>query len=164
MKNIFIMMLFAVCAGGCGGLNDAKVAEARQMILDHQAECVLIKNGRIIARECGGGVSPLLNVYDAHKDAMSGGIIVDKVVGRAAAAVAVCGKVRHVHGMVMSEDAVIFLNENGVEASYTLLVPRILNKKRNCLCPLEQAVAGINEPEKALAAVRRKIESLRKQK
>ena len=61
----------------------------------------------------------------------------------------------------MSEDAVEFLKENGITASSTLLVPRILNRKRDGLCPLEKSVEGIRDPEKALTALRAKVEALK---
>lgn len=94
---------------------------------------------------------------------MADAVIVDKVVGRAAAAIAICGKARHVHGEVMSEDAA------GVPESarhhfrlHAAGALRILNRKRDGLCPLEQSVAGIDDPEQALAALKNKIESFRK--
>ena len=71
-------------------------------------------------------------------------------------------KDRHVHGEVMSEDAAEFLKAHGVTSGCTLPVPRILNRKRDGLCPLEQSVAGIDDPEQALAALKNKIESFRK--
>ena len=92
---------------------------------------------------------------------MKDAVLVDKVIGRAAACIAICGKVKHVHGEVMSEDAVIFLQENGISVSANLLVSRILNRNRDGLCPLEKSVEGIRDPEKALAALRAKIEVLK---
>ena len=95
------------------------------------AECILIKNDTIYGQERGHGVSPLLVMYDEHREAMSDAVLVDKVIGRAAAAIAICGKVKHVHGELMSEDAIEFLNKNGITTSYTILVHRILNRKRD---------------------------------
>ena len=83
------------------------------------------------------------------------------MVGRTAAAIAICGKARHVHGEVMSEDAVKFLQKHGITTSQTLLVPRILNRKRNGLCLLEQSVAGIDAPAKALVSLKQRIATLR---
>lgn len=76
------------------------------------------------------------------------------------AAIAICGKVRHVHGELMSEDAVEFLNNNSITTSYTTLVHRILNRKRDGLCPLEQSVEGIEDAANALEALRKRIETL----
>ena len=86
--------------------------------------------------------------------------MVDKVVGRAAACIAICGKASHVHGELMSEDAAEFLSDNGITYSYKQLVPRILNKSMDGLCPLEQSVEGITDPVAALSALRVRVGEL----
>lgn len=131
--------------------------EARALIVEGKAECVLVKDGVIVAQESGHGVSPLLNLYDAQGEAMRGAMVVDKVIGRAAASVAICGGAVHVHGELMSEDAVAFLSDNGITSSYTTLVPCILNRRMDGLCPLEQSVLGLTDPQEALTALRRKV-------
>ena len=159
--SVLLFTLFASVCASAADPSDPAVSEASAMIREGKAECVLVREGKIVYVERGRGVSPLLNVYDQHRDEMKGAIVVDKVIGRAAACIAICGKVTHVHGEVMSEDAVEFLKENGITASSTLLVPRILNRKRDGLCPLEKSVEGITDPEKALTALRTKIEALK---
>ena len=134
--------------------------DAKKMIRTGKAECVLLQKGKISQVERGRGVSPLLRMYDKDPRAMAGGILVDKVIGRAAAAIAICAKVKFVHGQIISEDARQFLSENGIPSSGVLHVHRILNRRRNGLCPLEKSVQGINDPEKALEALRKKISEL----
>lgn len=161
LKNVLIIALALVCSMEL--MAQSKMEEAKKLIQDGKAECVLIKNDTIYRQERGHGVSPLLVMYDEHKEAMLDGTLVDKVIGRAAATIAICGKVKHVHGELMSEDAVEFLNKNGITTSYTLLVYRILNRKRDGLCPLEQSVEGIDNAANALIALRKRIESLRQE-
>ena len=150
MRKIFLFgaALTAVLFSGCTAAPEPQLETARQMIQTNRAECVLITaDGR-----------PL---YETRQSDMAGATVVDKVVGRAAAAIAICGKARHVHGEVMSEDAVKFLQKHAITTSQTLLVPRILNRKRNGLCPLEQSVAGIDDPAKALVSLKQRIATLR---
>lgn len=161
-KYVLIVVLSFLCSIEI--MAQSKMEEAKKMIQDGKAECVLIKNDSIYGQERGHGVSPLLVMYDEHKEAMLNATLVDKVIGRAAAAIAICGKVKHVHGELMSEDAVEFLNNNGITTSHTSLVHRILNRKRDGLCPLEQSVEGIDNPANALVALRKRIESLQKNK
>lgn len=161
-KYALIVVLSLLCSIEI--MAQSKMEEAKKMIQDGKAECVLIKNDSIYGQERGHGVSPLLVMYDEHKEAMLNATLVDKVIGRAAAAIAICGKVKHVHGELMSEDAVEFLNNNGITTSHTSLVHRILNRKRDGLCPLEQSVEGIDNPANALVALRKRIESLQKNK
>ncbi len=152
-------VIASLLLAGCVSTEHSKIEEARAMIRENKAECVLVKDGRIYAQGRGHGVSPLMELYETRRGDMAGGIIVDKVIGRAAASIAICGKVKHVHGEVMSEDAVAFLKKNGITESHTLLVPRILNRKHDGLCPLEQSVLGIDDPAAALASLKKKIAS-----
>lgn len=161
-KYAFLVVFSFLCSIEI--MAQSKMEEAKKMIQDGKAECVLIQNDSIYGQERGHGVSPLLVMYDEHKEAMQNATLVDKVIGRAAAAIAICGKVKHVHGELMSEDAVEFLNNNGITTSHTSLVHRILNRKRDGLCPLEQSVEGIDNPANALVALRKRIESLQKNK
>ena len=140
----------------------AELDKAKRLIRTGKAECVLIKGEKISHIERGRGVSPLLRLYDRDQLSMRGGIVVDKVIGRAAAAIAICGGADFVHAELMSEDAQKYLKDNGIGCSFTILVPRILNRKRDGLCPLEQSVAGIEEPGRALTALRKRIAELMK--
>ena len=142
--------------------HESSMEQARDLVVSGKAECVLIRNGKIVYQQKGRGVSPLLALYKKQKSAMKDGVVVDKIIGRAAAAIAICGKVRHVHGEVMSEDAIEYLKEHKITSSSTLTVKRILNRKRNGLCPLEQSVQGINDPQKALRALEQKIRFMQK--
>ena len=160
LKYVLIVAFSFLC--GIELMAQSKMEEAKKLIQDGKAECVLIINDTIYGQERGCGVNPLLVMYDEHKEAMSGATLVDKVIGRAAAAIAICGKVKHVHGELMSEDAVEFLNNNGITTSYTKLVHRILNRKKDGLCPLEQSVEGIDDASNALVALKKRIESFQK--
>ena len=171
MKTHLLLLtasLLLLAAAGCRS-RDAECSrdreiftEARRLITSGEAECVVITADRRLVAERGRGVSPLLKLYDRHAAEMTNAIVVDKVIGRAAAAVAILGKAKHVHGEVMSEDARAFLEANGVSAGHTLPVPRILNAKRDGLCPLERSVEGITDPAAAVAALRRRIAELRR--
>lgn len=160
MKSV--LMSAVLCSCGAGAAAQTSMETAKQLIRDGKAECVLLRDDTIYAQESGRGVSPLLVMYDAHREAMAGATVVDKVIGRAAAAVAICGKAKHVHGELMSEDAVEFLKANGVTVTYTNLVHRILNRKRDGLCPLEQSVLGIDDAPRALESLRKRVAELQK--
>ena len=157
---------FTLWLAGCASTGDvdplksAGVDEAKRMIADRRAECAIVKKGMVESRR-GRGVMPLLDFYDHSPKQFSGAVVVDKVIGRAAAMIAIRGRVRAVYGEIMSEDALELLEERGVPAAYGQLVPRILNAKRDGLCPLEQSVAGIEDPALALTALRRRIAQLR---
>ena len=60
MKLVFstIALILSGVFAGCASAPEPGLEAARRMILDGRAECVLVKDGRILAQESGGGVSP----------------------------------------------------------------------------------------------------------
>lgn len=138
-------------------MEQEKIKAARLWIQNGEAECVLIvKDGSFIQKQ-GRGLMPLLTMYNDHKEAMCDAILVDKVVGRAAASIAICGKVKYVYGELMSEEAVEFLKENGIATGSTTLVHGILRRDKSGPCPMEQSIKEINNAELALKILREKI-------
>ncbi|MDD3586843.1 MAG: DUF1893 domain-containing protein [Thermoguttaceae bacterium] len=119
-------------------------------------DCVVIKDGAVIDKESGKGLKPLLALAERNGEKLQGAIVVDKVIGRAAAAILICAKVAYVHGELMSADGVAFLTMHGVAAGYRKLVPLILNRDMSGRCPLELLVDGIDNPEKAVETLKGK--------
>lgn len=158
---VFLSLLLSAC---CTGRKDTEYDKAKELIRQGKAECVLLRDGKIFHIEKGRGVSPLLVMSKKYGREMAGGEIVDKVIGRAAAAIAINGKVKYVHALVISEDAVDFLKKHNISCSGDLLVPRILNRNRTELCPLEKSVEGIHDPVKAQKALEAKIRQMMKKK
>ncbi len=166
MKRAFTILFTLLCAisiTGCKCAERERIQVARQLILEGNAECVLLTGTQMII-ERGRGISPLLNIYDYHCAEMNNAHIVDKVIGRATAAIAICGNVRHVHGELMSEDAIVFLEEHGIRATYTQCVPRILNRTMTGVCPMELTVEDIEDPKVAVRALREKLNQFKMQK
>jgi len=167
MKKLLLLLmttlLFTACATRPTAMtdwNEPLIQQAIQMVRNNEADCVLVTGGRLIPSTTRRGVSPLLELFDEHGKDFRGGIIVDKVIGRAAASIAICGGAVAVHGELMSEDGEAFLQANGLATSAKTRVPRILNRKMDGLCPLEQSVAAYQEPTQALSALRETVRRL----
>ena len=142
--------------GSCGAAKQAEkhaVQYARQKIIDNKAGCVIIKYGDIIHEENGRGISPILDIYRQHPDKMKNSVLVDKVIGKAAAMVAICGKVKYVHAELICDSAVEILQKHNIKVTYTLRVKDILNRRRNGLCPMELTVLNISEPTEGVKAL-----------
>ena len=137
---------------GCPRQQQA-IETARQKILAGKAGCVIIKNGEIVHDENGRGIAPILDVYRQQTDKMKDSILVDKVIGKAAAMVAICGKVKFVHAELICDSAVDILQKNNIKVTWTLRVKDILNRRRNGLCPMEQTVLNISDPAEGVKAL-----------
>lgn len=134
------------------------VAEMAALVRRGDAAAVTARDGVIGARAEGRGLRPVLSLLDAG--ALRHAIVVDKVIGRAAAAVAVVGKARRVHGLLMGEDAKALLEAHGVAATAERLVPKILNRDLSASCPMEAKVGGETDPTKMVEALRAAVGSL----
>ena len=129
---------------------------AEMVALVKESESVVCStDGVISGRAKGEGIRPLFDLLDRHE--LRHAIVVDKVVGRAAAAICIVGGARRVHGLTMSEDAAALLAANGIEATAELMVPHILNRSRDAACPMEQAVSGSEDPFAMVANLRRTL-------
>ena len=109
------------------------------------------------------GVKPLLDWIAAGTD-LAGFSAADKAVGKAAALLYVLLGVREVYAPLMSEPARRALEGHGITAGWGQLVPAIRNRSGDGLCPMEQAVWEIEEPEAALAAIRAKLAQMMAEK
>ena len=128
------------------------LAEMAGLVRRGEAAAVTARDGVIQARASGRGVLPLLKLLDDGH--LRHALVVDKVIGRAAAAVCLVGRARRVHGLLMSEEAQSLLAAHNVPATADRLVPKILNRDQSASCPLEARVAQEADPQKMVADLR----------
>ena len=133
--------------------------KARSLLASGDYTCVICREDEVYTTR-QRGVKPLLDWLDRGMR-LDGFSAADKVVGRGAAFVYVLLGVRRVHALVMSQMAREVLEAHGIEAYWDSCPPRILNRDRTGFCPIETAVEGITEPQKALEAIRARLAQLR---
>lgn len=138
--------------------------KARTLVREGQISCALLKDDEIIAVNKGKGVFPLLELHDIESQKMEKSLLVDKVIGRAAAMIVLSGKIEAVHAEIMSEEALELLEEKGVSATYDKLVPKILNRQKDGLCPMEKAVKSITSPQEGVQVLREEIRKMKGKK
>lgn len=129
------------------------VAEMRTR-LESGAACVVAKDGVIVAAVEGHGVKPLLGILDKTPRLLEGALVMDKVCGRASAAICIVGKVRKVFAPVMGADAKALLERHGVAASAKDVVPKILNRDHTGGCPMDAATAELTDPTAIVETLR----------
>ena len=105
------------------------------------------------------GVKPLVQFVEM-KNVPVGLFAADKVVGKATAYLYVLLKIRALYVKVISESAVAVLQQYGIEVRYETLVPHIINRKGDGICPFEEAVMDFHEPLKAYGAILKKMNDL----
>lgn len=136
-------------------IGEADLAAEMLKLIDSGESIVVAKHGVIIARAKGEGISPAIDMLDAAK--LSGAIVFDRIVGRAAAAIFVSGGAKSVYAKVMSKSAKEFLEANKVAASHLELVEKIQNRVRNGVCPMEKTVENLDKVDEMVESLRKKL-------
>ena len=114
---------------------------------------VVARDGVIVAEETGRGIGPLMKLLDENK--LLGAIVVDKVVGRAAAAICAQGGAKKVYGTLCAKGAAELLEKRGIVLVPEKTVDVILNRKKTDSCPMEKAVRGLDDPKTMVNAIRK---------
>ncbi len=131
---------------------------ARRMLKTGEYTCVLCR-GEETHTSTARGVKPLVEWY-AGERTFSGFSAADKVVGRGAAFLYVLLGIHLLYADVISKSALDVLQMHGIQTQYKALVPNIINRKGDGICPFEAAVADITDPDHAYRAIREKMEAL----
>lgn len=100
------------------------------------------------------GIRDLLDMSADGNNILQGSEVADKVVGKAAAALLVCGGAAKVYADLMSEGALSMLHSNGIPVSYAQLVPYIKRRDMNGMCPMEQLTLDAPDAETAVCRIR----------
>ena len=133
------------------------IERARARLSDGGYTCVMCR-GELTLVSTDRGVKPLLSwLEDGTGEGFSAA---DKVVGNGAAFLYVLLKVREVYADVMSEPALDTLTRHGIKAEFGTLCENIINRCGDGICPIEQAVGGITDPNEALKAIRERLKTL----
>ena len=109
--------------------------------------CVFCDRDRILT-DRRRGIAPILERIESG-ESLHGMAVADKIIGKAAAFLLLLGGVSAVYGEVMSERAKTLLEDAGVTVRCGSLVKAIRNRTDTDSCPMEKAVAALNDPADA---------------
>lgn len=122
----------------------------------HAGDCrlVIVKEGEVLWRSHEQMVLGLLSGVDALGSASRGASMADAVVGKAAALLARVAGIEEIYTPLLSQRALDYLRRQGIRLEYDRLVPGILNRRQDDLCPLERMTATVDDAAEALGLIR----------
>lgn len=94
-------------------------------LLHEGGHSLVVSNGRVRTFD-GRGVADLYGLLNGDPEFLSGAVVADKVVGKAAAALMILGGVGAVHADVLSRPALELFVAAGVEPAFDRLVDHII--------------------------------------
>ena len=142
--------------------NKNAIESAINLIRADKASCVVIKDKKIVNIEHASGISPIIAMYESG--VLENAVIVDKIIGKAAALVMSLGGVKACYGITTSVSAIEHLKSRGIEVKYDNCIDHIINRRGDGLCPMEDAVKDISNETEALEAIKKRLSELNSKK
>ena len=126
--------------------------QAIERLYAEGCSCV-IRNGSTFRSFHERGVSDLWRLLHEEPELLRGGFIADKVVGKGAAALMAVGGIRGVFARTISRPALELLRGAGIPVSCECLVPHIINRAGDGICPVERLCADARTAEECLPRI-----------
>ena len=111
---------------------------AKRTLEEGGCTCVVAGGGEVIFTSRERGVKPLVAA------------LADKVIGRAAALLAVLAGITELYAKVISVSALAELEKAGIPAGCEIKAEAIRNRAGDGLCPMERLSQGVTAPEEML--------------
>lgn len=109
------------------------------------------------------GISPLIELNEKNLN-LEGACAYDKIVGKAAALLYARLNIKYVYAEVLSKRGMDTLDNYGVEYDYSVFTDEIINRLKTGMCPMEETVLDVNNPEEAYEKLKKKIIEMKNNK
>lgn len=103
------------------------------------------------------GIAPIMERLASNPRYFQDCIVVDRIIGKAAAMLYHRSGVSHIHARLMSESAKAYLQNHQVVFSYDKLCPYIINRTKSGMCPMEECVKELDDANMAYEALKEKL-------
>ncbi len=134
------------------------LTKAKEMLCAGGYTCVMCRKDSVYT-SAQRGVKPLVAWLESGQR-FRDYCAADKVVGRATAFLYSLLGVKAVYARIISRCALQVLDQHGIVVEYDELVPNIINRQGDGVCPFEAAVLAITEPVVAYRAICAKMQEL----
>lgn len=119
---------------------------------------LILKNNVPIFTSVRDGMQPLLEaIHSLAPATLQGSIVVDKIVGKAAALLISYFGATEVHCAVMSVRASEVLQRQAIKYYAEKMLPEIMNRLGTGICPFEATVLDVDEPKKGYERIAQKF-------
>lgn len=134
--------------------------QAKQLIAEGKASFVVIRQNEIVYQDLGNGIRPIMKVMENNREILFDAVIVDKIVGKAAAMLLTLGGASDIYGELMSKAAEEYLTAHDKKISYGRCIQVISNRTGDGICPMERAVADIDDPVEGYEKLKETVKQL----
>jgi hypothetical protein len=139
------------------------IEEMKSLLNKDDIGCVVCKDNHVLTSNLKG-IRPWIKWLRENPELLEGAVVVDKVVGKAAAMLMIVSKIKTLYTPVISENALQYLSSQIIDFSYDRTVAYIKNNEKNGLCPMEQTVIDVDDAHQGYQLLLEKIAILMAQK
>ena len=107
----------------------------------------VMKEGKVLFKSREHRIKPLYLCLRQHGEEMREAVVVDKLVGAAAAYLCILGKVKQVITPVISQAAVSALEGAGIPVYAEKTIDNVMNQDKTALCPMEKLASELQSPK-----------------
>lgn len=130
------------------------IQEQMEQILHHGQSIALIKNHNVLFTDRSRGVMPLLKLLDKQPELLRDALVVDKIIGKAAAMLLTLGGVKEIHTYMLSQNGRAFLERHHIPVTAQCDIDMIQNRQKDGICPFEKSVLDTEDLEEAYARLK----------
>lgn len=124
---------------------------------------IIFKESEIVFRSKQQGIAPLIQAIEENGiEKLAKSIVLDRVVGKAAALLFVFFKAKKVYAKIISESGLKVLMNNEIDTEFEKIVKNILNREGTDLCPFEKATIKISDPREAFEMIKEMVTKMKK--
>jgi len=139
---------------------------AKRVLKERGLSLVIVRDGEVIFESKFRGIiglirARLIRAINVLGGDLSSSSVADKVVGRAAALLLAYSRAGEVYATIISELGLSTLNEYGIRVEYDTMVPKIMNRRGDDICPFEKISLTISSPKEAYERLKNYAESFR---
>lgn len=126
--------------------------KAKELLEQENYTFVMVKEKTVHRSELKG-IKPMYDAVTKYSQLAKGSSVADKVIGKAAALLAVYGGVKNIYAELTTPGAVTVCRAHNIPISFKHQVEAIQNRDKTGLCPMENLARQTNVPEELLKKV-----------
>lgn len=111
----------------------------------------VVNGGQLIYSSKEKGIKPLYEAYALG--VLNNSSVADKVTGKAAAMLCAGAGIKELQTNIISENAIIVLNNSNIKYEYSKCIPYIKNRDKTGMCPMETISLKSNSVDELLLGI-----------
>lgn len=139
-------------------MNNSYRDKALAVLRNTDASFVYVTEEAVLTSEYKG-IRRLLALVN-EQTTLAEGFVADRIVGKAAALLMVLQGAKNVYAETIDQPALAVFRTHGVNVLFRKLVPIIINRAGDGICPMENAVLAVDDPREAFTVLSETVKKL----